>query len=344
MTVKLLGPWGPQPAGTLYTADATTEAAMVAAKVATSDLTGGIVYVPPGGATVVSSVSGGGGGGGDDVTNWGSFSGGLPTAVTVNGLTWTIGYTGDNITSYTVALSSAADLLVTVSYDNGYAEYSGNINVGGAVQMTANQARYLAAEVLASLGAAANGFRARVTDLFYTTTTANATPIYHPAVLEWATSRWEPASNCVFEVWHNSTHVNSAAESAALVTIVLPRWLCGAGRVWNTLFAVTSTAGTSNALTIRPKVNGTALYAPASGSGVIIAGNFEFDVFCDAAASQFYMPATFLGTGGTGVTSLALVTSSVDTSTTDITLTWTGQHSVADKTITHRRTRVELLA
>ncbi|MEY5098882.1 MAG: hypothetical protein RJA36_1601 [Pseudomonadota bacterium] len=51
MTVKLLGPWGTQPAGTLYTTDATTEAAMISAKVATSDLTGGVVYVPPGGAT-----------------------------------------------------------------------------------------------------------------------------------------------------------------------------------------------------------------------------------------------------------------------------------------------------
>jgi hypothetical protein len=58
MTVKLLGPWGLQPAGTLYTTDATTEAAMVAAKVATSDLTGGVVYVPPGGPTSAAPGSG----------------------------------------------------------------------------------------------------------------------------------------------------------------------------------------------------------------------------------------------------------------------------------------------
>lgn len=62
MTVKLLGPWGAQPSGTLYTTDATTEASMIAAKVASSDLAGGVVYVPPGGATVAIGVSGGGGG------------------------------------------------------------------------------------------------------------------------------------------------------------------------------------------------------------------------------------------------------------------------------------------
>lgn len=48
MTIKLLSNWGAQPAGTLYTTDATTEAAMVAAKVATSNLAGGVTWVPPG--------------------------------------------------------------------------------------------------------------------------------------------------------------------------------------------------------------------------------------------------------------------------------------------------------
>jgi hypothetical protein len=61
MTVKLLGPWGLQSAGTLYTTDTTTEAAMVAAKVATSDLTGGVVYVPPGGVTAPAASGATGG-------------------------------------------------------------------------------------------------------------------------------------------------------------------------------------------------------------------------------------------------------------------------------------------
>lgn len=51
MTIKLLAAWGEQPAGTLYTADDVTEAAMVAAQVATVDLAGSIDYVPPGGVT-----------------------------------------------------------------------------------------------------------------------------------------------------------------------------------------------------------------------------------------------------------------------------------------------------
>lgn len=50
MTVKLLSQWGEQPAGTLFTADPTTEAAMIAANHASSTLTGGVVWVPPGGS------------------------------------------------------------------------------------------------------------------------------------------------------------------------------------------------------------------------------------------------------------------------------------------------------
>ena len=48
MTVALLAKWGGQPPGTLYTTDATTEAAMVTAKVATATLTGAVAWVPPG--------------------------------------------------------------------------------------------------------------------------------------------------------------------------------------------------------------------------------------------------------------------------------------------------------
>lgn len=48
MTVKLLGAWGPQPANTRYTTDSVTEAAMIAANVATANLTGSIEWVPAG--------------------------------------------------------------------------------------------------------------------------------------------------------------------------------------------------------------------------------------------------------------------------------------------------------
>lgn len=47
MTVKLLSAWGNQPPGTLYTSDANTEAAMIAAKVATATLAGAGPWTPP---------------------------------------------------------------------------------------------------------------------------------------------------------------------------------------------------------------------------------------------------------------------------------------------------------
>jgi hypothetical protein len=46
MTVALLSKWGDQPPGTLYTSDANTEAAMIAAKVATATLAGAVAWVP----------------------------------------------------------------------------------------------------------------------------------------------------------------------------------------------------------------------------------------------------------------------------------------------------------
>lgn len=48
MTVALLAKWGDQPPGTLYTSDAATETAMIAAKVATATLGSAVAWVPPG--------------------------------------------------------------------------------------------------------------------------------------------------------------------------------------------------------------------------------------------------------------------------------------------------------
>lgn len=50
MTVKLLTQWGQQPPGTLFASTAQTETAMVADKVATTDLTGGVAWNPPQGS------------------------------------------------------------------------------------------------------------------------------------------------------------------------------------------------------------------------------------------------------------------------------------------------------
>lgn len=47
MTVKLLAQWGEFPAGSLFSSTAQTEAALVADKVATTDLAGGVPWNPP---------------------------------------------------------------------------------------------------------------------------------------------------------------------------------------------------------------------------------------------------------------------------------------------------------
>lgn len=49
MTVALLSKWGDQPAGTLFTSDAATEAAMIANKQASATLTGAVVWDVPAG-------------------------------------------------------------------------------------------------------------------------------------------------------------------------------------------------------------------------------------------------------------------------------------------------------
>jgi len=294
------------------------------------------------------AAGGGGGGGGDDPTDWGSFTAGKPGTVTVNGVQWVIGYTGDNITSYTVALTGADDLVVAVSYDNGYAEYSGNINVGGAVRMTAAQARYLASEVLSALGAAANGFKIRVTGLFYTTLTANATPIYHDGCMEWQNNRFRAVSGCVFSVWHNASHVANSAESAVLTTVVMPNWLNKAGAVWRAKIVQTASGGAASTMRTRIKINGdpVVLLAEATGgSGTDPTNGLEVDYFCVTDSAQFVLPAASSATGGTCSTSAAYLTASINSASTDLTLTTTVQLNNTDvaRSGVNRLTRVELL-
>lgn len=165
MTVKLLGPWGPQPAGTLYTTDALTEASMVAAKVATSDLTGGIVYVPPGGTTVpaasVSSGSGGGGGGSDrsavvseaDPVNVG---GTRLLRETVGGIPWTQNYDAQGALisrEWAPALLKSDVLYTPEGY--GYVPDANRFTENG-FRLSAAQATAIKSNLVA-LGAAADG-------------------------------------------------------------------------------------------------------------------------------------------------------------------------------------------
>jgi hypothetical protein len=197
--------------------------------------------------------------------------------------------------------------------------------------------------VLSALGAAANGFKARVTDLFYDTTTANATPVYKAAVLEWYVNKWIAGTACSFNIWHQSTHVNSSVESAALSTVVLPRWLCGAGNTWRTRMMHGAAGGTASTLTSRIKYNGSTLFNSASGSGVAASNIFEADIYCASTTAQFLQPNIAIAQGGTASTSASIQTTAIDTTANDITITTTGQVTVTDKTITHYMTRVELL-
>lgn len=291
------------------------------------------------------SGGGGGGGGGDDVTDWGGFTDGNPGTVTINGVTQLIGRDGSgNIISYTIELSGADDIVTTISYDNGYAEASGNIIRGGAISMTAAQCAALKSEILDALGAAANGFKARVTGLFYRTTTAASTPIYHDGVLEWQNTRFRPVSGCAFDVWHNATHVNSSAESADLATVVLPRWLNKAGAQWRTTNLLSSAGGTAGTLATATKINGTTRGGGTSGSAVAATNCNILDIRCAGDAAQLFLPNGGSMISGTAVTGAALVETAIDSASTDITVTVTGTVNQTDKTITHRLTRVEMLA
>lgn len=292
-----------------------------------------------------------GAGGGDDVTAWGGFTGGvsgtMPTTVTVNGVTQTIAYVAgtNNVESYTIPLTGAADIVTLIGYDNGYTEASGDIIKGNALEMTAAQLEALQSEVLESAGALANGFKARVTDLFFSTLAASATQLYHEGVLEWQNYRFRPVSGCVFDLQYESTHVNDAAESGALSTVVLPGHLCLAGSIWRTKVIHTSSLGASAALQTFIKVNGSTIISPAGASAVSGTNALELDIHCRSDTSQMYLPQSAAALGSTIASSSAITTSSVNATTTDLTITTTADVGAAtDKTITHRLTYVEMLS
>lgn len=308
---------------------------------------GTITYTTTAGYGSDGGSGGGGGGGGDDPTDWGSFTAAKPGTVTVNGVTWTIGYTGDNITSYTVALTGADDLVVTVSYDNGYAEYSGNINVGGAVRMTAPQLRYLRDEILISAGALAAGFRARVegasdTDAISYVVDTAGTKTYRSCVLEWDGAVLVPMEGVSRNVYQTATHASSSSESAALATVVFPGWLVkpGLDLVCETMH--TATGGTSGTLTARLKVNGTEFGNGVGSAGGSPSTTIQQNLRALGSASQIGPNSSAGQTGSHSASSSAAITHSINSETTDFTITTTTQMSVADKTATMQYLRVSL--
>lgn len=275
-----------------------------------------------GAAGVASSSGSGGGGGGDDVTAWGGFTGGTsatkPTTATVNGVMWTIGYgAGDVPLTYTVALTGADDLVVTSSYTSGYPAQTGNINVGGAVDMTLAQAKFLASEVLSVAGAAANGFRARV-PVGSSVNSAGASRTV-TAILEWQIDHY------TYDVWlanmePAAAHTESG-ESAVLKTIVFPGWLFGAyGNITTVGAARSEGDDTSRTAAVRPEVNGTQIMAASTAAGVRPSTEAIKTFRALTATSQECNPINQGDGFGTGTG--AAVSLSIDTAAADITVGW----------------------
>ena len=121
MTVKLLRHYDQQPAGTLITLDATTEAALIAIGDATANLTGGVVWAPFTGSPN-STGSGGGGGGGGGGT-WGSITGTLTAQ-------------GDLNNALGLRANAAAPVLTGIVTHSGADLIAGTPVVGSVVDFT----------------------------------------------------------------------------------------------------------------------------------------------------------------------------------------------------------------
>lgn len=274
------------------------------------------------------------------------------TPYTVTGLPWAMTYNPDGSeASRTITLVGASSLVRTASYVDGNPTYSGNIEIDGATVMTASQLQYLYSERLIALGTAARGARFRVegtvdADFIAYTISTGGTRRNLSCVLEWDGARLVPVSGVALESWHNTQHTNSAVESAALSTSVLPRWLNKAGARWNIYTVQTGAGGTANTVRAIIKVNGSPLVNPNSSSAAAVTQALEMDINCDTDASQFTMPSAASGTGRTGAMGAAYQTLAIDSSTTDMTVTTHTQMGAAEsgRTVTHRLTRIEMVS
>ncbi len=282
-----------------------------------------------------AGAAGGSGGsaGGDDVTAWGTFTGGAsgdkPTTVTVNGVTWTIGYGAGNVPlTYTVALSAADDLVVTVTYTNGYQSASGNIIAGGAVKMTLVQAKTLASEVLTGLGAAANGFKARVVVGQSVNSAGTARDV--EAELTWSTDHF--ACNFKLQNRQPAAAHTASGDSATLKTLTVPGWLFGShGEVTLSGFASCEGDDTSRTARVLPFFNTTALYSVPTAAGVRPAQEVVKTVRALTATTQQAAPLNLADGQGSSASSTAIAPT-VNTATTDLTLEWKVNQSLAAAT------------
>jgi hypothetical protein len=318
MTVKLLGPWGLQPAGTLYTTDATTEAAMVAAKVATSDLTGGVVYVPPGGATVPPSSGSGGGialGGGSDMTAATVGAYGVETYTAAAQWVVTRNGVGVPLTEY---LLGDVSLASTLSDAGGgiYIVSAGLTHVSGALVMTLAQRTTWTA--LAPI--IAKGFKVFVSDVGLLVNAAG-TSFVPGCECAWSGSTalgWLWTRPLVYVSYQAGTLVNNASGALALsraLTIPFPA-INSHSRVFTNVFW-DLVAGTSVAKTLHTQVNSTALF---NSGGSALFNMLQYtamkSLYGMGSASQIHTPATTNG-DAVGAVNAGFATRSINFATTD---------------------------
>lgn len=208
-------------------------------------------------------ASAGGGGGFNDVIGWANFTGGTsgtkPLAcTTADGLTWAIGYgSGDVPVSYTIDLPTS-DLVVTVTYDNGYPEYSGNIYVSGYIRMTAAQAAELFV-VLAALGAAANGVAIEVVDAASVKAAGGAVS-NRPVRCRWALDQFDVEGHTSWADFSAPTYTGTGSGTAQ-VTFEAPGFLLGKRNVAE-LYVHATQGGddaVDNAFTLEAQLNGSAI-------------------------------------------------------------------------------------
>jgi hypothetical protein len=267
MTVKLLGPWGPQPAGTLYTTDATTEAAMVAAKVATADLTGGVVYVPPGGATAAAGSSSGGGGfgggGGSDQTAATLDAYGIATYTA--GAQWVITRDGSGVPLYEALKDDPGSTLRSILTDVGggiYVVSSGLKHVSGALCMTLAQRNTWTAIAGVTIDL---GFKIFVTDVGLIRSTAGVD--YVPGAEQvWAgsTVQWLWTSPVVYKHCQDGTVIPPSTASTSSKSMTIPAGV--AGPYSNVLWQGELNNTAAVACTALLDLNGTTLFSVSSGN------------------------------------------------------------------------------
>jgi hypothetical protein len=270
-----------------------------------------------------------------DVTAVTYNSDGSVNAITIGGLTWTCGYNSNGTLATETITLTGADLVRTYAYDaNGrYTGVSGAVERSGGIEMTWAQAKDLKTVIQSgSDSVEANGVRIFVTDIG-SLVDSGGTKV-PGASLEWrstsaTTGYWHAPGGVPYVNFTDSSAHASASESAALKTLTIPAVLLGPyGYVeiehasdWGT-----TDVGTKQA---RAKVNGTSVHAIAASATGSSSKLGRVRVYNrGSVSSQFYVNAA-LANSGYGDSSSQFSTLSVNTDTTDLSITFTQENSSA---------------